>query len=86
MQLVHSERPAEVAPDQVGSGHFDSGSQPGLPWFCGGDGDAGAPAFAQAQEPELAPPLKAAALILLSCFHFLVQFHDFQCSVQLASA
>jgi hypothetical protein len=85
MALARSAKPP-VAADPADSGHFDSGSPPDSPWFCGGGGGAGAPAFARAQEPELAPPLKAAALILSSCFHFLVLFHVLRCSVQLASA
>ena len=56
-------------------GRLGSGLLPGLLWSCGGDGDADAPATAQAQEPGLAPPLMAAALILSSCFHFLVLVH-----------
>lgn len=66
---------------KTGTAQAAVGWLPGWPWSFGGAGDAGVPAIAQAREPELAPPLKAAALILSSCLHFLVRvllrFHDF---------
>jgi hypothetical protein len=50
---------------------------------CGGVGGADAPAFVPAQQPGIAPPLKAAALILSSCLHFLVLVQEFVCPMQL---
>jgi hypothetical protein len=49
---------------------------PGWTWFSGGGGGADAPEIAPAHWPEPAPPLKAAALILSSCVHFLLLIHD----------